>query len=183
MTNHVMQKREDRLSHQTHAEFREMMCSFGVTGFEGIEVLRLIRMCANAFEAMTGDKMRSENMTESRWRLLLRLRVEEKRGNVDVNPSQLASMHNVSKNTVSSLLRSLDEQGLIIQVLDPEDRRKFKVRLSDEGRRQVDASMPRHLEYLQRLTSDLSPDEREQLLMLLSKLHDSLKRNRGYEPS
>lgn len=183
MTNKPKGAREHGLSHYSREEFQKMIYSYGVSGTEGVEVLRLIRMCANTFEAMTGDKMRGENMTESRWRLLLRLRMEEKRGNLEVNPTQLATMHNVSKNTISSLLRSLDEQGLIIQVLDHEDRRKFKVRLSDAGRKQVDASMPRHMEYLQRLTSDLTNDEREQLLVLLSKLHDSLVRHRSYEPT
>ena len=183
MTNITEETREHTLSHYSREEFRKMIYSYGVSGTEGVEVLRLIRMCANTFEAMTGDKMRGENMSESRWRLLLRLRMEEKRGNCEVNPSQLATMHNVSKNTISSLLRSLDEQGLIIQVLDNEDRRKFKVGLSDAGRKQVDASMPRHMEYLQHLTSDLTDEEREQLLTLLSKLHNSLIRHRGYEPT
>lgn len=81
--------------------------------------------------------MRTEQISEQRWRLLLRLLLEEQHGNPHVNPTHLANTQQVSKNTISSLLRSLEEQRLIERTLDQDDRRQFHIRLTEAGRQLV----------------------------------------------
>ena len=106
---------------------------------------------------------------------MLRLYVEEVHGNMQgVSPTHLSHCQNVSKNTISALLRGLEEQGLVERALDPLDKRGFRIRLSQAGRDLLVNTTPRHLEHLNCLVSGLSPDERTQLIELLGKLQSAL---------
>lgn len=60
------------------------------------------------------------NCQAPRWGLLMRLYIEEVSGNMSgLSPSQLSHYQHVSKNTVSALLRGLEEQGLIARQARP----------------------------------------------------------------
>ncbi len=104
----------------------------------------------------------------------LRLYMEEKRTGGGVSPSYLSNTQNVSRNTISALLRSLEDQGLILRTLDPDDRRQFNIQLSEAGRELVINSTPTHVNFLNQIIADLSSEEQNQLADLLVKLHGSL---------
>jgi DNA-binding MarR family transcriptional regulator len=87
----------------------------------------------------------------------------------------------VSKNTISALLRGLEEQGLIQRTLDPQDRRLFRIRLSDYGRQVVQKEAPQRIRYLNKLASGISPEEQELLINLLAKLYRSISANCGQQ--
>ena len=91
-----------------------------------------------------------------------------------VSPTHLSRRQNVSKNTISVLLRGLEEQGLIERSLVPGDRRAFQIRLTDAGRTLVETTAPAHIAFLNRMTVGLTADENAQLIDLLQKLHRSL---------
>jgi DNA-binding MarR family transcriptional regulator len=91
-----------------------------------------------------------------------------------VRPTQLSRSQQVSKNTISTHLRSLEEQGLILREIDPADRRQFRIRLSDAGRLLVERATPGHISFLNQLTTGLTLQEIEQLQHLLQRLHQSL---------
>ncbi len=156
------------------AQFHRMLAEQGITDPQGIELPRLIKLVANAYDSVMADFMRDENLTGPRFRLLLRLYMEEKQGEPDVSPTYLSKTQNVSKNTISSLLRTLEDQGLIERSLDPDDRRQFNIRLSPAGRELVKSSTPEHVIFFNRLLSDLSQAEQNQLADLLVKLHESV---------
>ena len=118
--------------------------------------------------------LRDAQLSGPRWRLLLHLHVAEYTGKTSLSPTELSSLQVVTKNTISSLLRSLEDQGLIERTLDPNDRRQFQIGLTDEGRDLVRTSTPQLMAYLNQLTSGLSSDEISQLQALLDKLHRSL---------
>ena len=63
------------------------------------------------------------------------LYVEEQRGkSLGLPPSYLSRCQDVTKNTISVLLRGLEDQGWIERTLDPDDRRVFRIRLTPAGR-------------------------------------------------
>jgi len=141
----------------------------------GMEMARLIKVVSHLYDAVI---VQGEGMTEvsgPRLFLLGRLFVEEKQGNTQgLSPTHLSHWRKVSKNTISSLLRGLEEQGLIQRTLDPADKRVFRIRLTEAGRELVRATAPQHVAYMNSLLSDLTPTERAQLLELLGKLCRSL---------
>jgi len=159
-----------------------MLAEHGITDPQGVELPRLIKMVSNAYETILADAMRDENLSGPRFRLLLRMYMEEKQGQASLSPSYLSTTQNVSRNTISALLRSLEDQGLIERSLDPKDRRQFNIQLSPAGRELVKSSTPEHVRFLDQLISDLSREEQEQLMDLLTKLHHSVLTHGGLNP-
>lgn len=150
------------------------MAEYGITETHGVDVLRMISMLANAYDVIVQAHLREENLSAQRWRLLLHLYAAELRGEAAVSPTQLSRFQNVTKNTISSLLRSLEEDGLIERELDRLDRRQFNIRLSAAGRELIHSSTPGHINYLNHLVSDLTAAEIDQMCALLEKLRASL---------
>jgi DNA-binding MarR family transcriptional regulator len=152
----------------------------GDTDLIGLELLRRISRVANLYDTILNQRLRSSELSGPRWHLLVRLFAEEMRhGRGGMSPTYLSRCQDVSKNTISSLLRGLEERGLIERALDPVDRRGFRIQLSDSGRALVRASAPTHLEELNKLLTDLTPDERSGLIVLLDKLYRSLVEHGG----
>lgn len=150
-----------------------------LTGLEdtsGIELFGLMRMMMNLCEAIETEHLRELDVSGPRWGLLMRLFAEEQDGGVDgITPSSLSRFQRVSRNTISALLRGLEEQGLIQRALDRSDRRRFRIQLTAAGRQLLESTAPKRIEHLNRMVSGLSRAEREQLIALLSKLYRSLR--------
>ncbi len=163
------------LPHPVAERMTELLAQSGVSGLQGVEVLRLVRAVNNAYDSLLSDAMRDGPVTPPRWRILLRLWLEEQTGQSAVNPTHLSRTQQVSKNTISEHLRALEEAGLIERELDESDRRQFKIRLTERGRVVVQSSTPGHVQRLNDLIACLTPQESEQLVTLLSKLHDALR--------
>jgi len=155
--------------------FIDMMAEeHGVTELSGLDLMRQIKILSHLYEALISSLMRDAQLSSPRWRLLLHLHMAEYMGKTSLSPTELSRLQLVTKNTISSLLRSLEDQCLIKRILDPNDRRQFQISLTDEGRELVRTSTPQHMADLNQLASGLSTDEISQLQALLQKLHRSL---------
>ena len=159
---------------QRRQVFAEMMAGYGISEMHGLDLMRQIKMLSHLYGMLMTSHMQDAQLSGPRWRLLLHLHMSEHMGRASLSPTELSRLQLVTKNTISSLLRSLEEQGLIERTLDPDDRRQFRIRLSDEGRELIRTSTPEHVTYLNQLAGDLTPDEIAQLDQLLRKLHASL---------
>jgi DNA-binding MarR family transcriptional regulator len=148
----------------------------------GMELVVLIRMVANLFEALGVPKTGDIDMSGQRWSLLLRLMGEEKRGQSGgVTPTYLSRCQHVNKNTISALLRGLEDQGLVQRTLDQEDRRIFRIQLTPAGHKVLEDSAASYIDKLNKLVSELTVEERAQLGDLLAKLLQSLARQAHME--
>jgi DNA-binding MarR family transcriptional regulator len=167
---------------QEHRQvFASMMAKHGITEMHGLDLMRQIKMLSHLYGMLISAHMRDAQLSGPRWRLLLHLHMAEQMGQTSLSPTELSRLQLVTKNTISSLLRSLEDQGLIERTLDPRDRRQFQIRLTAEGRELIRSSTPEHVIYLNQLAGDLTPDEITQLDGLLHKLRTSLVR-RGNLP-
>jgi DNA-binding MarR family transcriptional regulator len=150
----------------------DLMSGIEPTGFE---IVRLLRAVGNQYAQEMASTQSAAGMSGPRWHLLLRLYVEEQRGkSLGLPPSYLSRCQDVTKNTISVLLRGLEDQGWIERTLDPDDRRVFRIRLTPAGRELIRTSTPARLAHLNALVNDLGADDRRQLIRLLTKLHRSL---------
>jgi MarR family 2-MHQ and catechol resistance regulon transcriptional repressor len=147
----------------------------GVEDVSGVEIAQMIHFVANIYNfAGFSDKQETE-ISGQRWEIMMRLLVDEKQGNLGgINPTHISKFRNVSKNTVSSLLRGLEEQGLVMRELDPCDKRAFRIKLTDEGRRITEEITPKRLLHMNQLADGLTANEKEQLIQLLGKLTRSI---------
>ena len=156
--------------------FCQLLTESGVPHVDGMEILRLVKMCAGAYDRILGERMRDEEISLPQWRILIRLYLAERNGHATLSPTDLAHSQCVSKNTISAHLRALEESALIERQLDPDDLRAFRIRLTPESRSLIRASTPLHFEFLNDLVEQLSAAEREILQGLLTKLVKSLQR-------
>ncbi len=140
----------------------------------GIELVSLLSRVQNSFEAQNVERVQSNELSGARWVILMRLLTDERRGNRNATPTYLSRCQNVSKNTISVLLHGLEEMGLIQRTADPVDKRICHIQLTEAGRSLVETSTPGHLTHLNTLVSDLSPEEKKELITLLEKLYRSL---------
>ena len=155
----------------------------GEAEMTGLELIRWLHMVTNAYAGAADEQLRDAGLSGPRWVLLFRLLAEERCGRgAGISPTHLSQRQNVSKNTISVLLRGLEEQGLIERTLVPDDRRAFQIRLTDAGRTLVETTAPAHIAFLNEMTAGLTAEENAQLIDLLQKLHRSLSsgdRDRG----
>ncbi|MDR3576813.1 MAG: winged helix DNA-binding protein [Anaerolineaceae bacterium] len=147
----------------------------GLTDTSGVEVISMVRTVMNLLDGVTNLKSGQNDISGPRWGLLLCLIGEEQRGKKDgITPTLLSRYQSVSKNTISSLLRGLEDQGYIQRALDPVDHRIFRIQLTPAGREFVKTTSPKRMIYLNQLVSGLTDEEHDQLITLLEKLYCSM---------
>jgi DNA-binding MarR family transcriptional regulator len=150
----------------------------GLDDTSGVELLRLVRGLAQLFELAEAQLPGGAELSGPRWGVLMHLMAQEQLGDLPgPTPTSLSRFEGVSKNTTSSLLRGLEEQGYVERALDPRDYRVFRIQLTPAGRELVKSTAPGRFACLNRLASGLSREEREQLSGLLHKLFHSIKAN------
>jgi len=159
-----------------HLRMREQMQSvFGITDSNGLDLFGLIHRLANLSEVIECQQCGGDELSGPRWRLLLRLFAEETLGNQEgVTPTSLSHYQRVSKNTISSLLRGLEQQGLLQRTLDPQDYRLFRIQLTQAGRDLVRESAPKRIKGMNKMIACLEPEEYRTLMVSLDKLLRSL---------
>ncbi|MEM9189854.1 MAG: MarR family transcriptional regulator [Myxococcota bacterium] len=98
-----------------------------------------------------------------------------------------ASLHfHRSQSAMSEMVERLMARGLLARKVDPEDRRRHLVWLTEEGRRTVvQHSQPLSEALVQRAFEQLSTEEREELLRTMRRLHEvvaDIARNERKKP-
>jgi MarR family transcriptional repressor of emrRAB len=87
------------------------------------------------------------------------------------NPSQLAYRVGVTRSTMTGLLDGLHRDGLIDRTPHNQDRRRLCVRLTRKGRDYLESILPDYYRRAAKLMSNLTDDERMQLVRLLGKVN------------
>ncbi len=71
---------------------------------------------------------------------------------------------------ITMVVDNLERQGLVQRQAHPQDRRYYRIRLTDEGNRVIEEAFQHHLELLVSLFSNLTPEEQETLAILCRQL-------------
>ena len=169
------EKEQDRVEMMQAHVRRQLQDLSGLDDTSGMELVRLMRVLTNLCEAIHTQELSDDDLSGPRWGLLLRLFAEERHGRqAGITPTSLSRCQRVHKNTISALLRGLEEQGLVQRSLDPDDRRRFRIQLTPAGRERVQSTAPQRIQRLNQMVSGLSGPERAQLIALLTKWYRSL---------
>lgn len=159
-------------SQEIRSQLKEMAAGEDI---RGMEIARDIRMLSRLYDLAISRSPEFGELSGPRLGILLRLLMEEERGNMaGVNPTRLSYFQDVKKNTITSLIRGLEESGLIHRAPDPTDRRAALVRISPKGRELVRSTAPARFAFMNRVAAALDDQEREQLIILLEKLRASV---------
>lgn len=84
--------------------------------------------------------------------------------------SEVGEAIGVDQPRASRLIQQAVELGLVKREADPDDARRTRVALTDEGRRLARGFRGQRREQLQTALADFTPDERAELARLLTKL-------------
>lgn len=149
-----------------------------------MEIVHSIRVLGKLFDVAVARSPEFGGLSGPRLGILLRLYGEEEKGNTSgINPTALSHFQDVKKNTISALLKGLEESGLVERAPHPRDGRASLVRITPIGRELVRSTAPLRFKFMDEMTSDLTDDERDTLIRLLTRLRSSLFSHINPRPS
>jgi len=88
---------------------------------------------------------------------------------------ELSKRMMVTGGNITGITDQLEQEALVVRVPDPKDRRVFTVCLTDAGRRAFAGMAVVHEGWIADLLKDMSPDDKSQLIALLSQMKQHLK--------
>lgn len=89
--------------------------------------------------------------------------------------SDLATSIELDASTVSRQIKQLEDKQIVERTPDPADGRASLIRLTEQGRAEMQATFTRRFERIQNAMSDWSDDDRDHLKILLTRLADDLR--------
>lgn len=124
-----------------------------------------LRAVAHSLHQLGEQSVAVTGLSYARMRLLMGLMfAREVEGREQgLNPSEISERQGTSRNTISSLIRDLEREGLIQRTLDPEDRRRWNIQLTEQGRDLVHNHVSHLLLTIAGCFNVLEPHEQEQL--------------------
>lgn len=139
---------------------------------QAIRLMDEFRMVSHQFYQLNETSLGAAELSYAQFRVLMSLYFCEWAGNSDgLNPSEISTRQGTSRNTISALIRNLEEEGLVARQLDSADRRRFNIRLTDAGRQKIHDHSSRHVKMIEMLFQELDSDEINMLSALLHKLN------------
>ena len=126
----------------------------------------------NALEKEANGNLQQLNLTMQQNRVLIHLAHAEEN---TLSLKALEEHFGAAQSTVAGLVSRLEKKGLIEAVVSPADRRIKLARLTEEGARIHAQSRQNVVDSEARLTSNLSPEEREVFLSCLKKVYAAVK--------
>lgn len=80
----------------------------------------------------------------------------------------------VTGGNITGITDQLEQEKLVARVVDPKDRRSYSVKLTPAGRRAFDEMAKVHEGWITELLQGVSPDDKTQLIDLLSQMKQQL---------
>lgn len=125
--------------------------------------LNLLRVATELSLALDAC-LSKHDLLQGRWWVLILLMREE---NLSSTPSLLAEKTGVTRATMTGLIDSLEQGGLVVRVFDKADRRSVIVKLTEAGQAKLDVVMPDYYRRLRQCMQDLDETKREELNQIL----------------
>ena len=98
----------------------------------------------------------------AKFRVLMSLMRAEQDGTaVGLQPSELSERQDISRNTMSALISSLEKEDLIRRELHGVDRRKFLIHLTARGRELMQAQLAKQFKYVSDCFDTMSARDRQ----------------------
>ena len=142
---------------------------------QALRVMDELRFVSRSIYLLGEQSLEDAGLSFAQYRVLIHLYFAEQMSDrKELNPSEISDRQGVSRNTMSAFIRNLEADGLVERHLDPHDRRRFNISLTDSGRAVVEQHTHAHLETIDHCFSVLDGDEQQALFQLLHKLGEHL---------
>ncbi|MCL6433302.1 MAG: MarR family transcriptional regulator [Leptolyngbyaceae cyanobacterium HOT.MB2.61] len=132
--------------------------------------LPLIRELARAYQAFCSfdeEHIRTLGLTGPQFDVIATL------GNTSgMMMGQLAEKTLVTKGTLTGIIDRLEQKGLVRREVPPDNRRCFRIVLTNEGEKVFEEVFPTHINHLKERFSQLSEEEIEQITATLRRVRE-----------
>src|SRR5258705_10959908 len=142
---------------------------FPVFDDRGRTVAWMTRTVHRQYDVQAQMILDKENISISHW---FYLRILAERG--ELNQLELSRRVGIASTTAVPALDRMEARGLLKRTRDPNDRRKYFVGLTDEGRALVEKLMPEIVEMISTSLEGISRDELRTFWNVLHKLENNL---------
>jgi DNA-binding MarR family transcriptional regulator len=123
--------------------------------------------CTNRIEGIVRQKLQASFATTlPRFDLMAQL----ERARHGLKMSELSQRMMVTGGNVTGITDGLEKEGLVVRVVDPADRRVYRVRLTTEGQRQFRRMAAEHEQWVIALFEGMSARDKGELVELLGEL-------------
>lgn len=137
-----------------------------------MELMGKLRTVSHAIYQRGESSLNEAGLSFAQYRVLLGLLFsEEIEGRDGLNPSEISERQGTNRNTISSLVRSLESADLITRALDPNDRRRFNICLTAAGRALVREHATAHFATVDEIFGVLDEQEMADFGRILDKLN------------
>lgn len=132
-----------------------------------------MRVVAHLLYQLGESNLAESGLSYAQYRILFMLHLaEEMESAPGLTPSEISDRQGTSRNTISSLIRSLEDESLIRRELDAQDRRKFNIQLTEAGRALVQERARKHMRMVDAIFGALEVEEMDTLSTLLRRIND-----------
>ncbi|MGW0662080.1 MarR family winged helix-turn-helix transcriptional regulator [Streptodolium elevatio] len=121
-------------------------------------------------QVMVNRNVEGQPLERSAYLLISRLEAE---GPMSIG--QLADAFKLDTSTVNRQVAALLRGGLAERIVDPDGGLARKLRATEEGRRRLAADRERYCRGIERVLGDWSPEERRELLDVLTRFNRSIE--------
>lgn len=125
--------------------------------------LNLLRVATELSLALDAC-LSKHDLLQGRWWVLILLMRE---AHLSSTPSLLAEKIGVTRATMTGLIDSLEQGGLVVRVFDKADRRSVIVKLTEAGQAKLDVVMPDYYRRLRQCMQGLDETKRDELNQIL----------------
>jgi len=164
-------------AHSDQEEFFDLESRLTDHHHQSLRLWLRMLSCTVKIENEIRSRLRSEfGITLPRFDLMAQL----ERHPEGLRMGELSQRMMVTGGNVTGITDQLQREKLVERVTDPGDRRAYSVRLTAAGRRTFRKMARVHEEWITELLEGVSPDEKEKLISLLSRLKQHLNRHLNY---
>jgi len=144
---------------------------------KSIRLMDEVRQTSHALKRIGESSLAAAGLSYAKYRVLMSLLLsEELDGKTELNPSEISDRQGTTRNTISSLIRDLEEEGLIERQLDLRDRRRFNICLTEAGREKVLENTGEHFRAIAGCFDILNDSEIEALSQLMANIREQAYR-------
>jgi MarR family 2-MHQ and catechol resistance regulon transcriptional repressor len=142
-----------------------------LVGKKGVLAWLYLAKVYGLISKMSEREFRQYGLTTAKFDIIAHLGIAPE----GLNQCDLARRLLVSRGNISGVIDRMEKDGLIIREREKDDRRYYRVKLSEKGKKIFRRVVPEHEENIEKLFSVLTEEEKRELKSLLGKLFRSLR--------
>ena len=127
-----------------------------------LKIIIVLHKAERTIRNLEAQIFKKHNLTPTQFSVLETLYSKGELRIQDLIDSMLATSGNMTV-----VIKNMERDGWISRSCDPNDRRSFRIQLTDQGQKKIEAVLPEHMANIRHMTDFLSQNDKEDLVRIL----------------